>query len=80
MSSMMSSSSSLPLTTGVVSIANAANSSLQPKEYLCLFHLMTSGLLEENLGSDEEEILEMIYLIMDVQAKEVSQCSFLFSS
>ena len=41
------------------------------KQYLCLFHLMTAGLLDENIGSDEQEIIEMIYLIIDVDEKKV---------
>lgn len=41
------------------------------KQYLCLFHLITSGLLDEHLGSDEHEIIEIIYLIIDIDEKKV---------
>jgi hypothetical protein len=41
------------------------------KQYLCLFHLITAGLLDENIGSDEQEIIEMIYLIIDIDRKQV---------
>lgn len=44
---------------------------IKTKQYLCLFNVITSGLLDENLGSDEQEIIEMIYLIIDVDQKKV---------
>jgi hypothetical protein len=46
------------------------------KQYLCLFYLITAGLLNENIGSDEEEIIEMIYLIIDVDQKKVCLWKF----
>jgi hypothetical protein len=64
---MTSSSSSLPSTTTAI-VENNTN-----KQYLCLFHIITAGLLDENLGSDEQEIIEMIYLIIDVDQKTVCQ-------
>lgn len=45
----------------------------EQNEYLCLFHLITAGLLEESLGSDEQEIIEMIFLIIDAKEKRVSE-------
>jgi hypothetical protein len=68
---MISSSSSLPSTTAT--IENNTN-----KQYLCLFHIITAGLLDENLGSDEQEIIEMIYLIIDVDQKKVCQLGSIF--
>jgi hypothetical protein len=52
-------------TTIVTPLAN------DPKRYLCLFHLITAGFLDENIGSDEQEIIEMIYLIIDIDQKKV---------
>jgi hypothetical protein len=52
-------------TTIVRSLAN------DPKEYLCLFHVITAGLLDDNIGSDEQEIIEMIYLIIDLDQRKV---------
>lgn len=42
-----------------------------PRRYLCLFHLITAGLFDDQLGSDEQEIIEMIYLIIDVEQNKV---------
>jgi len=71
--SMTPSSSSLPSTTTAAPIANVETNTENNnnKQYLCLFHLITAGLLDENLGSDEQEIIEMIYLIIDVDEKKV---------
>jgi hypothetical protein len=56
----------------VVPIANVeTNTENNNKQYLCLFHVITSGLLDENIGSDEQEIIEMIHLIIDVDQKKV---------
>ncbi|CAF1600804.1 unnamed protein product, partial [Adineta ricciae] len=46
------------------------NANTEKKQYLCLFHAITSGLLADNLGSDEQEIIEMIYLIIDIEGKQ----------
>jgi hypothetical protein len=46
------------------------------KQYLCLFSLITAGLLDEDMGSDEQEITEMINLILDVDEKKVSRSIF----
>jgi hypothetical protein len=62
-----------PTITTVVPIANVENDN---KQYLCLFYLITAGLLNENIGSDEEEIIEMIYLIIDVDQKKVCLWKF----
>jgi hypothetical protein len=62
-----------PTTTTVVPIPNVENDN---KQYLCLFYLITAGLLNENIGSDEEEIIEMIYLIIDVDQKKVCLWKF----
>ncbi|CAF3725437.1 unnamed protein product [Adineta steineri] len=72
---MTSPSSSVPsITTTVVSIANietnTEHNNNNNKQYLCLFHLITAGLLDDNIGSDEQEIIEMIHLIIDVDEKK----------
>ncbi len=66
-------SSVLPSPRTVVPIVNVENDN---KQYLCLFYLITAGLLNENIGSDEEEIIEMIYLIIDVDQKKVCLWKF----
>ncbi len=72
LSSMTSPSSLLPSITTVVPIANVETyTDNNNKQYLCLFHVITSGLLDENIGSDEQEIIEMIHLIIDVDQKKV---------
>lgn len=71
---MTSSSSSPPSTTAVVPIANVEANHGNNKQYLCLFSLITAGLLDEDMGSDEQEIIEMIYLIIDADERKV--CCF----
>jgi hypothetical protein len=66
LSSMTSSS-----TITVVPIANVETNTANNKQYLCLFHVITAGLLDESMGSDEQEIIEMIHLIIDVDQKKV---------
>jgi hypothetical protein len=68
---MTSSSSSSPSTTAVVPIANVETNTTNNKQYLCLFSLITAGLLDEDMGSDEQEIIEMINLIIDVDQRKV---------
>ncbi|CAF4529088.1 unnamed protein product [Rotaria sp. Silwood1] len=69
---MTSSSSLPPLTTAVVPIANVeTNTDDNNKQYLCLFSLITAGLLDEDMGSDEQEIIEMIYLIIDTEQRKM---------
>ena len=51
-----------------------------PKRYLCLFHLITAGLLDENIGSDEQEIIEMIYLIIDLDQIKVDFSDYSFDT
>ncbi len=69
---MTSSSSSLsPSTTAVVPIANVETDTYPNKQYLCLFSLITAGLLDEDMGSDEQEVIEMINLIIDVDQRKV---------
>lgn len=52
-----------------------------PGQYLCLFHLITAGLFDDQLGSDEQEIIEMIYLIIDIEQNKVDECQAnIFSS
>ena len=46
------------------------------KSYLCLFHLITAGLLDDNLGLDEQDIIEICFLIIDIQEKKV--CAYRF--
>ncbi|CAF4135940.1 unnamed protein product, partial [Rotaria magnacalcarata] len=67
---MTSSSSSPPLTTAVVPIANVEINNDNNKQYLCLFSLITAGLLDQDMGSDEQEIVEMIYLIIDADQRK----------
>ncbi|CAF3359512.1 unnamed protein product [Rotaria socialis] len=67
----MSSSSSLASATIVVPLTNVeTNIKDTDKQYLCLFYIVTAGLLDDNMGSDEQEIIEMIYLIIDVEQKK----------
>lgn len=40
--------------------------------YLCVFHLATAGQQGPNLGSDEEEIVALMYVIIDRNQKKVS--------
>ena len=69
---MTSSSPLLPSTTAVVPIANVETNTTNNKQYLCLFSLITAGLLDDDIGSDEQEIIEMINLIIDVDQRQVS--------
>jgi hypothetical protein len=55
----------------VVPIANVETNTYTNKQYLCLFSLITAGLLDEAMGSDEQEIIEMINLIIDVDQRKV---------
>ncbi|CAF3479394.1 unnamed protein product [Adineta steineri] len=68
---MTSSSPLLPSTTAVVPIANVETNTTTKKQYLCLFSVITAGLLDDDLGSDEQEITEMINLIIDVDQKRM---------
>lgn len=68
---MTSSPSSPPSTTAVVPIANVETNTYNNKQYLCLFSVITAGLLDEDMGSDEQEIVEMINLIIDVDQRKV---------
>lgn len=74
LSAMTSSSSSPPSTTAVVQIANVETNTYNNKQYLCLFSLITAGLLDQDMGSDEQEIIEMINIIIDVDQRKV--CAF----
>ena len=76
---MTSSSSSPPSTTAVVPIANVELNTYTNKQYLCLFSLITAGLLDEAMGSDEQEIIEMISLVIDVEQRKVWITSFEFA-
>ena len=42
------------------------------KRHLVIFHCVSSGLNGPDLGSDENEIVFMVYLIIDLQTKQVS--------
>jgi len=55
----------------VVPIANVETNTYNNKQYLCLFSVITAGLLDEDMGSDEQEIVEMINLIIDVDQRQV---------
>ena len=71
---MTSSSSSSPSTTAVAAPpANVpSNSEQKNKHYLCLFQVLTAGLLGDSMGSDEHEIIEMIHLVIDINERKVS--------
>lgn len=46
------------------------------RQYLCVFDALTAGSTEDDIGSDEEEIISLIHLIIDVeQAKVRSRAS-----
>lgn len=45
---------------------------LTSSQYLCVLHIATAGLQGAALGSDEEEIVLLIYVIIDVQHNKVS--------
>lgn len=47
-------------------------------QYLCCLYLATAGQQGNNLGSDEEEIVLLIYVIIDVAQNEVSIQNYLF--
>ena len=76
--SAMTSSSSSPLssTTAVVPAANVQTTASNGKQYLCLLSLVTAGLLDDEMGSDEQEIIEMIHLIVDVDQRTVCSEDF----
>jgi hypothetical protein len=59
------------MTSSSIPLSSITNIEINNKQYLCLFHVITAGLLDENIGSDEQEIIEMIYLIIDVDQKKV---------
>lgn len=40
--------------------------------YLCAFYVATAGLQGASLGSDEEEIVLLIYVIIDMTQNKVS--------
>jgi hypothetical protein len=60
----------------VVPIANVETNTYNNKQYLCLFSVITAGLLDEDMGSDEQEIIEMINLIIDVDQRKVCFLKF----
>ena len=41
------------------------------KRHLVVFHCTSSGLNGSDLGSDENEIVFLVYLIIDLQTKQV---------
>ncbi len=41
--------------------------------YLCAFYVATAGLQGASLGSDEEEIVLLIYVIIDMTQNQVSR-------
>lgn len=44
---------------------------LATNQHLCVLHVATAGLQGIALGSDEEEIVLLIYVIIDVQHNKV---------
>ena len=45
------------------------------KRHLVVFHCTSSGLNGSDLGSDENEIVFLVYLIIDLQTKQVGKNS-----
>ncbi len=41
------------------------------KRHLVIFHCISSGLNGADLGSDENEIVFLVYLVVDLQTKKV---------
>lgn len=48
------------------------SSKMQGTRYLCVLYLATAGQQGARLGSDEEEVVLLIYVIIDVAANKVS--------
>ena len=69
---MTSSSFPSSSTTAVGSLANGQMVIDQGKNYLCCFSVITGGQLDDTLGSDEAEIIEMINIIIDVNNRKVN--------
>lgn len=68
----MSLSTALTSTANTESLENVTTTNENHnKQYLCLVCVITAGLLDDDLGSDEQEIIEMIHLILDVDQKKV---------
>lgn len=40
--------------------------------WVCALHVRTAGLSGANLGTDEEEVVYLAYVIIDVQTNQVS--------
>ena len=40
-------------------------------EYFCIFYCVSSGQNENNLGSDEQELINLCYLIFDLNKLQV---------
>ena len=49
------------------------------KRHLVIFHSTSSGLNGADLGSDENEIVFLVYLIIDLETKKVRIFSIKFS-
>ena len=64
----------------MVPTANVQTTASNGKQYLCLLSLVTAGLLDDEMGSDEQEIIEMISLIVDVDQKTVRSEDSLYTS
>ena len=62
---MISSTNIIPLSDIKTNIEN------NHKQYLCLFHVIIAGLLDEDMDCDEQEIIEMVYLVIDVNEKKI---------
>ena len=41
-------------------------------QYLVIFHGVSSGLNGVNLGSDEQDLVTLVYLVLNVKEKKVS--------
>lgn len=41
-------------------------------KYICILYCLSSGQNEENLGSDEQELITICYVIIDAIKKQVS--------
>ena len=47
-----------------------------PRKYLVLFHTVSCGQNGPGLGSDEQDIVLIVYLVVDLQGKKVNNVLF----
>ncbi len=58
--------------------ASVGSNSSNMSDYLLLFHVASAGLNGDLLGSDEEDIVKLAYLIYDVKRNSVRKASFMY--